>query len=71
MQIKVGHKKAVEINDDVIRDILGIYPEEELIYRPFFEKGFSDGHISYNGLVKECGAIHVPWQMFFFESKKS
>ncbi|MBP6866060.1 MAG: hypothetical protein KBC12_00780 [Candidatus Pacebacteria bacterium] len=65
MLVKVGHKKSVEIHDDVIRGVLSVYPEEKLISRPFFEESFATGTMSFNGLLKECEAIIIPWQSFF------
>lgn len=65
MWVKVGNKKAVEIHDDVIRGVLSIYPEEQLVDRRFFIEAFSNGYLSYKGLMDECDSMLIPWQMFF------
>lgn len=65
MWVKVDHKFAVKIHDDVIRDVLDIYPEEELEKRRFFTDAFDNGYLSYVELLKECESIQIPWQMFF------
>lgn len=65
MWVKVGNKKAVEIHDDVVRGVLSIYPEEQLLDRPFFIDAFSSGYVSYKGLLSECDSMLIPWQMFF------
>jgi hypothetical protein len=65
MLVKTGHEKSVEIYDDVIRGVLGIYPEEKLLNRSFFENIFNLKYLSYKDLLKECEAILIPWQTFF------
>lgn len=65
MQLKVGNKISVNIYDEVILNVLNIYPEEGLSQRPFFTEGFASKHISYRSLLHECEIIYIPWQMFF------
>lgn len=65
MWVKTGNKKAVEIHDEVVRGVLGVYPEEQLIDRNLFVEAFSNGHISYKSLLAECESMLIPWQMFF------
>lgn len=65
MWVKTGSKKAAEIHDEVVRGVLSIYPEEQLLDRPLFEEAFSKGLISYKKLLDECNAMLIPWQLFF------
>lgn len=65
MWITVHGKNSTEIDDDVVRRILNIYPEEYLENRDIFQEAFTKGSISINDLKSESEKILIPWQMFF------
>lgn len=66
MWITVNGSNAVELDDSVIRHVLGIYPEEDIANRrPLFKAGFEIGSIDFNDLKEECDKILIPWQFFF------
>lgn len=67
MLVTVDEQSATEIDNTVIEKILNIYPEEELILRPAFQKGFSTNKIKLSTLKAECSKILIPWQLFFLE----
>ncbi len=60
-------KRSIELEDDVVKQILNAYPEEELITRPVFQTAFDRGEIEYSQLKEECEKILIPWQMFLLD----
>jgi Zn-dependent peptidase ImmA (M78 family) len=68
MWVTVNGTNSSEIDDDVVRRVLGIYPEEALVKRPVFEAAISNGRIEYSDLQDESEKILIPWQMFFLTS---
>ncbi|MFA5248258.1 MAG: hypothetical protein WC415_03360 [Patescibacteria group bacterium] len=69
MWVIIGQEKAVEICNEVVQNVLNMYPEEELIHRPIFENAFNDDYIKYSSLVSESDKMFIPWQMFFLDLK--
>lgn len=65
MQVTVNGNNSTEIDDNVIKSILNLYPEEKLDQRAVFQTAFSRGSIEYKDLVSESEKILIPWQMFF------
>lgn len=68
MIVRVGSKNDLIISDDVVENILNIYPEEKLRERPSFSAAFQSGYIDYKALIKESELLYIPWQMFFLSS---
>jgi len=65
MWVTVNGTNSTEIEDSVVERVLSLYPEEELINRPVFEKAFNSGAVELQDLKDESGKILIPWQMFF------
>lgn len=65
MWVTVNGTNSTEIDDYVVRRVLGIYPEEVLVKRPVFEAALVNGRIEYSDLQDESEKILIPWQMFF------
>lgn len=61
------NKRAVEIDTEVVRKILGIYPEENLAQRPVFKDAFSADSIEFKDLKDESDKILIPWQFFLLD----
>lgn len=55
------------ISENVVRSVLGLYPEENLHERIIFDHAFTTGSIEYSDLKNESEKILVPWQLFFLE----
>src|SRR5665213_2235986 len=68
MWITVNGVNSTEIDDNVVRRVLGIYPEEALVKRSVFETALAAGRIEYSDLQEEGEKILIPWQMFFLTS---
>lgn len=64
MWITVDGTNATEIDDDVVKRVLGLYPEEELETRDVFVDAFADGSITLKDLKAESEKILIPWQLF-------
>lgn len=69
MWITVNKKNATEIQNNVVKQILSFYPEEELSNRPVFKEAFATGKISLNKLKIESQNILIPWQLFLLDQK--
>ena len=68
--LKANGKKAIDIDEESIRKILNIYPDEHLANRPIFANAFSSGEIAFTDLRKECNTLMIPWQLFLLDSSK-
>lgn len=64
MWITSKGKNSTEIEENVVRRVLNLYPEEELENRPVFLKAFRLGRISLDELKSESEKVLIPWQMF-------
>ncbi len=69
MWIIVNGTQSTEIDDDIVKRILTLYPEEKLYERAVFKNAFSNGYIEYKDLINESGKILIPWQLFFLDKK--
>jgi hypothetical protein len=67
MQVTVEGKFSTEIEDDTVKRVLSMFPEEELHERPVFKDAFERGSINFRDLKSECGKLLIPWQMLFLE----
>ncbi len=65
MWVTVNGNNSTEIEDSVVKRVLNLYPEEELVDRPVFQEAFTTGSIEYFALKEESEKILIPWQMFF------
>lgn len=65
MQITIKRKNSVNLDDTVVRRVLGLYPEEKLVDRPVFAAGLAGASTDYQEFLGECGKILIPWQLFF------
>lgn len=70
MQIFVDKKPSLTVNDSVVRKVLGIYPEELLESRKFFDAAFRTGGFEFKDLQAEADTILIPWQLFLLEEAK-
>jgi hypothetical protein len=68
MWITVKDSKSTEIENNVFRSILEMYPEESLGSRIVFREAFASGQIEFSVLKNESEKILIPWQMFFLNS---
>lgn len=64
MWITVDGTNATEIDDDVVKRVLSLYPEEELETRNTFVDAFANGSITLKDLRTESEKILIPWQLF-------
>lgn len=64
MWITVDGTNATEIDDNVVKRVLDLYPEEELHTRGVFVDAFADGSITLKDLKSESEKILIPWQLF-------
>lgn len=69
MWISVNGAKVIEIDDSVVRMLLSLYPEENLLERPVFTDALKNDQIDLRKLKSEADMILVPWQMFLLTSK--
>lgn len=67
MWITVKKERAVEIDDQTIDRILGMYPEEELSRRTAFHAAKTSGEIELDDLRTESDKILIPWQLFLLD----
>ena len=67
MLVTANKEKATEIDNDVITQILNMYPEENLIERTVFKEALERGTIEFKDLRNESDKILIPWQMFLLE----
>lgn len=70
MNLLIAKQFAVSLDDATFRDVLNIYPEEELAKKPAFAAAIEKGEIEFNILVAEASRILIPWQMFFLDRSK-
>lgn len=68
MWVTINGVNSTQIDDDVVRRVLGIYPEETLEQRSIFQAAFQSGRIEYSDLQEESEKILIPWQMFFLNA---
>jgi Zn-dependent peptidase ImmA (M78 family) len=65
MWITANGNDSIEIENDVVKRVLGMYPEEQLAEdRPVFREAFESGRITFDDLKAESDKILIPWQMF-------
>jgi len=64
MWVTVNGTNSIEIDDSVVERVLNLYPEEELVNRPVFERAFADNSIELEDLQSESEKILIPWQLF-------
>ncbi|MEZ4103843.1 MAG: hypothetical protein R3B60_00995 [Candidatus Paceibacterota bacterium] len=64
MWVVINGTSSTEIYDGVVERVLKLYPEEELVSRPVFQKAFATGSIELYELREESEKILIPWQMF-------
>ncbi len=69
MWILVKGKKATEISNKVVNQLLTMYPEENLSNRPVFVDAFNNDSIELNILKNECEKLLIPWQMMLLDEK--
>lgn len=67
MWITINRIESTEIDEDVVRDILNLYPEEKLNERNVFQTAFTNKRIEYSDLLSESEKILIPWQMFLLD----
>lgn len=70
IQLKVHSKTVLEINEEAMSMILGIYPDEHLMERPLFADALASGELSISALRKECETLLIPWQLFLLKESK-
>lgn len=69
MWLTINHEKATEIEDEAVKKILNLYPEEKLVTRPVFKSAFVNQKIKLKDLKDESGKILIPWQMFLLSKE--
>ncbi len=67
MILKSGTKKAVNLDNEVLKTLLNFYPEEKLSEHEVFKNAFNKGSITFNELKDISEKIHLPWQMFLLD----
>jgi len=67
MIVKVVNSDSVEIDDNVVKLVLDLYPEENLAGYATFKDAFQKNSITIKDLKEVSEKIHIPWQMFFLE----
>lgn len=68
MWITVKNKNSTEIDSRSVKQILDIYPEENLSEeRRAFIDAFQSNSIEFKVLVDEADKIMIPWQLFFLD----
>jgi hypothetical protein len=65
MKVTINGVSSTDIDNEVMKRILNIYPEEELLNRAIFQESLTDNSIEFNDLIVESEKILIPWQMFF------
>lgn len=65
--LKSRNKRIIDIDPALIAKILNLYPDENLIQRPFFLRAMETEEISYVKLREECHKLHLPWQLFLLD----
>lgn len=68
MWVTVNGTNSTEIDDSVVKRVLNLYPEEELIERTIFKEALASNNITFRDLQAESEKILIPWQMFFLTS---
>jgi len=70
MKIKVRGKDSIDIQDEVLSRIFGLYPEERLLERPVLKKAVESGSLEFTSFKQECNKVSMSWQMFLLDSDK-
>lgn len=66
MQVSTANSQyTTEIDDEVFRAALSVFPEERLLERPLLAAALEAGRIEFATLQRECAIVLLPWQMFF------
>jgi hypothetical protein len=69
MQITVKRQNSVDLDNAVVRKVLGMYPEEKLAERAIFDTGLGGKSVDFQEFRDECDKIIVPWQLFLLSEK--
>lgn len=67
MMLKHGTTEAVELDNEVIKTLLGFYPEEKLVEYRLFKGPIEKGSVTISELKDASEKIHLPWQMFLLD----
>ena len=70
IKLKIHNKVILEINESIIDNIVGIYPDEHLAERHTFTNAKLTGELSFSELKKECATLLIPWQLFLLKPEK-
>lgn len=68
MWITVNNQRSVEVDDEVVRRVLAMYPEEELANRPVYRDALESGCVEFNDLKEESSKVLIPWQLFLLDA---